>query len=103
MPYRFDRNRNGGGVIIYVREDIPSKFLRKSLFPNDREEIFIEINFRKSKWLLCGTYHPPSQSDQCYFDNIEKALDVYCQYDKVVLVGNFIAQIGEKCFDDFLF
>ena len=49
MPYRFDRNRNGGGVIIYVREDIPSKFLRKNLFPNDREEIFIEINFRKSK------------------------------------------------------
>ena len=23
--YRLDRNRNGGGVIIYVREDIPSK------------------------------------------------------------------------------
>ena len=59
MPYRFDRNRNGGGVIIYVSEDIPSKLLRKNLFPNDREEIFIEINFRKSKWLLCGTYHPP--------------------------------------------
>ena len=103
MPYRFDRNRNGGGVIIYVREDIPSKFLRKNLFPNDREEIFIEINFRKSKWLLCGTYHLPSQSDQCYFDNIEKALGVYCQYEKAVLVGNFNAQIGEKCFDDFLF
>ena len=26
-PYRLDRNRNGGGVIIYIREDIPSKQL----------------------------------------------------------------------------
>ena len=25
MPYRLDRNRNGGRVIIYAREDIPSK------------------------------------------------------------------------------
>ena len=25
IPYRLDRNRNGGGVMIYVREDIPSK------------------------------------------------------------------------------
>ena len=24
-PYRKDRNRNGGGIIVYVREDIPSK------------------------------------------------------------------------------
>ena len=26
-PYRIDRNRNGGGVMIYVRQDIPSKRL----------------------------------------------------------------------------
>ena len=58
MPYRLDRNRNGGGVIIYVREDIPSKILRKHFFPNDIEGIFVEINFRKSKWLLCGTCSP---------------------------------------------
>ena len=30
-------------------------------------------------------------------------LDVYCQYEKVVLVDDFNAQIGEKCFDRFLF
>ena len=103
MPYRLDRNRNGGRVIIYVREDIPGKNLRKHFFPNDIEGIFAEINFRKSKWLLCGTYHPPSQYDQYYFDNIDKALDVYCQYEKIMLIGDFNAQIGEKCFDNFLF
>ena len=75
MLYRLDRNRNGRGVTIYVREDIPSKVLRKHFFRNDIEEIVIEINFRKSKWLLCGTYHPPSHFDQYYFDNIDEALD----------------------------
>ena len=78
MPYRLDRNRNDGGVIIYVRDDIQSNILRKHLFPNDVELIFVDINFRRSKWLICGTYHPPSQSDQYYFDNIDKAPDVYC-------------------------
>ena len=100
--FRLGRNRNVSGVIIYVREDIPSKILRKHIFPNDIEGIFVEINFRKSKWLLCGTYQPPSQSDQYYFDNIDKTLDVYCQYERM-LAGDFNAQIGEKRFDDFVF
>ena len=103
MPYILDRNRNGEGVIIYVREDIPSKELRKHLFPNDIERTFVQTNFRKSKWLLCVTSQPRSQSDQYYFDNIDKALDVYCQYENILLVGDFNAQTGEKCFDDFLF
>ena len=59
-PYRLDRNRNGGGVIIYVREDIPSKILTKHVLPTDIEALFIELNFRKCKWLLSRVYHPPS-------------------------------------------
>ena len=27
MPYTLERNRNGGGIIIYVREIIPTKIL----------------------------------------------------------------------------
>ena len=42
--------------------------LTKHKFPNDIEALFAEINFRKCKWLLCGLYHPVSQSDQYFFD-----------------------------------
>ena len=35
-PYRLDRNRDGGGVLIYVREDIPSKQLNKHSFTKKR-------------------------------------------------------------------
>ena len=55
-PYRLDRNRRGGGLLIYVREDIPSKKLIKHTFPHDIEGLCIEINLRKCKWFLCGTY-----------------------------------------------
>ena len=34
LPYRLDRNRNGGGVIIFVKEDIPSKLLTNHNFPS---------------------------------------------------------------------
>ena len=61
MPYSLDRNCNGRGVIIYVREDIPSK---KHKLPQDVEGVFVELNFRKIKWLLFETYHSPSQNDQ---------------------------------------
>ena len=51
-PYRFDRNRNGGGGFIYVREDIPSRELKIHNTPVDIESIFIEINLIKTKWLF---------------------------------------------------
>ena len=62
-PYRLDRNKNGGRVMIFIRDTISSKILEKHIFPNNVESIFAELNFRKCKWLLCGTYHTPSQSD----------------------------------------
>ena len=27
VPFRLDRNENGGGILLYVRNDIPSKLL----------------------------------------------------------------------------
>ena len=54
--YRFDRNRNGGRVLPYIREDIPSKLLADHKLPHDIEGIFVELNLKKKKWLLLG--HP---------------------------------------------
>ena len=58
--FRIDRNRSGGWVMIYVQNDIPSKLLTKQFFPNDIESLFVELNFRKCKWLLLRD-NPPSQ------------------------------------------
>ena len=63
VPYRLDRNRNGGGIIIFIRDDIPRRVLSKHVFPDDIEGLFIELNFTKTTWLVFGSYHPPNQSD----------------------------------------
>ena len=57
--YRFDRNRNGGGVLTNVLEDWPSKNLVDHKLLPDIEEFLIELNIGKSKWFL----HSLSQSD----------------------------------------
>ena len=76
-----DRNRNGGGILIFVRNDIPSKLLTKHHFTVDIEGLFIELNFRKTKWLFLEMFHPPSQNSQYCFDCIDKAFNIYNSYD----------------------
>ena len=114
VPYRQDRNRHGGGILIYVREDIPSKILTKHSFPDiifnsedplgPIEGMFIEINLRKIKWLLFGTYHRPRQNDLYYFDKVSNALDTYSNvYDKFLLAGDFNCLENERTLADFLY
>ena len=47
--YRRDRNRNGGGMLLYIREYIPSNLLHTD---DIIEGFYIEISIRKKKWLL---------------------------------------------------
>ena len=101
-PLRLDRSRYGGGEMIYVRDYITNRILDKHCSPSDIENIFVELNFRKLKWLLCGTYHPPSQPDDYYFHNLDMAIDTYSQYEKVLIVGDFNSEVSEKSMASFL-
>ena len=104
QPYRRDRDRNGGGVIIFIREDLPSKQLFKHTCHDDIEVLIIEINLRKTKFLLMGGYRPPSQSHNYFFDAINNVLDVYTgTYDKLLLVGDFNITETETVLDEFLY
>ena len=53
--YRLDRNAKGGGILLYIREDIPSTLLNSDM---SIESFSVEINIRKKKWLLVCTYNP---------------------------------------------
>ena len=45
IPYRVDRNSHGGGIIVYIREDIISKVI--PMIDVSIECICIELNLRK--------------------------------------------------------
>ena len=74
------------------------KLLQKHVLPVD-----IKLNFRRCKWLLFGTYHPPSQEDQYYHNSLDKVLDTYCQYDNILLSGDLNSETLEVCLDSFLY
>ena len=101
-PYRLDRNRHGGGVMIYVREDISSKQLTKHTFKDDIEGIFLELNLNKYKLLILGTYHPPNQDNQYFFNSISNSLDLYLrEYSRFLLMGDFNMVDTDSVFSDF--
>ena len=107
VPYRLDRNRDGGGVLIYIREDIPSKLLTKHNFSENVEGLFVEINLRKSKLLFFGGYRSDHEvhglSKSAFLGQISFALDKYSGYDKIMLAGDFNIDKEEEVLEDFLF
>ena len=62
------------------------------------ERSYQDLNLRKHKWLLFGSYHPPSQSDEYFFNHVKDRLDIYCKfYDKYMVVGDFNAEKSKYC------
>ena len=48
--FHLDRDQNGGGIMVFVREDITAKLLSFEDKPIDA--FYIELNFRENEWLL---------------------------------------------------
>ena len=89
-PFRLDRNANGGGLLIYVRSDIPSRQLNSFKFSDGLEYIGFEINLRKKKWAFFSAYRPPTQSQDILFENLGRALDHYSEnYENFMFIGDF--------------
>ena len=52
-PLRLDRNSKGGGIMLFIRDNITFRLLKHGNLPSNTEAFFIEINLRKKKWLMC--------------------------------------------------
>ena len=101
-PLRKDRNRYGGGLLMYVKEEIPQKESSFNL-PSDIETIIIELNINKIKLLFSGCYYPTSQSDEYFFYHLGKVLDNFStKYDHFILLGDFNVQENETILSEFL-
>ena len=81
-PYRFIRNSKGEGIILYVREDIPSKLANSSCIDHDKEQFLVELNLRKQKWLITCNYNPYKTTIKGYLEYIDKEIDSHSsKYD----------------------
>lgn len=61
-PIRKDRNRHGGGVLIYCADHLPV-IPRPDLSTEAQESIWVEIKYKQNKSVMIGVfYRPPNQS-----------------------------------------
>ena len=88
-PFRKDRTSKGGGILLYVREDIPCKII-KTETDAYHEGFFIEINLRKKRWLLSCSYNSHKNNIGTHLQIIGKTLDkLSTSYDNIILLGDF--------------
>ena len=56
--YRKDRDKNGGGILVYTRAELPIRRL-VNIEPTNIEGIVLEATFSKTKWAIVTTFIPP--------------------------------------------
>ena len=94
-PFRLDRNRNVGSIMLFIRNDIPAK----SVSTDDRpmESFYVELNFRNKKWLLNCSYNPRHSSIKSHLDSLSKRIDsLSSKHDNFILLGDFNSCINDS-------
>ena len=84
---RKDRNRNGGGVCTYIRNDLASN-IRTDISDHTDEFLWIELLLPKTKPIIVGTcYRPPNQSN--FTDRFEESLFNLRSDSETIILGDF--------------
>ena len=88
LPLHSDRDGNGSGILLFIREDIPSKLLQMN---NNIEGFFVETNLRnKKKSLLSCSYNPKIALISNHLAELSKNIDLYLtKYDQFLFLGSF--------------
>ena len=83
---RNDRNRNGGGVACYIRNNIC--FNRKACMSDNIENIFIDLLFPKTKPISVGIiYKPPSQTQ--FLEQMITEFEALDLNNEIYVLGDF--------------
>ena len=93
---------NGGVILLYVRDDIPSRLLTDYKIKDNLELFFVEVNIRKKKWLLGCSYNPHKSNISNHLHHLNKGLDVYLKsYDNILIMGDLNSEVSENCLNGF--
>ena len=86
--------------MLFVTEDIRSKLLIAENGPI--EGLYIEINLRKKKWLIFGSYNPHRTTIGNHMDSRSKNLALYSStYENYVVLGDFNVEVDTNAISSF--
>ena len=101
-PFRLNTTNTGGGILVYFRDNIPSKLLNISYVSFDTECLPIEINLCKTKWLRICLYNPHKNNILNHLMNLSKIIDRNSScYDKYLCIGDFNSEASETALRNF--
>ena len=102
-PYRLDKSKSSGGLLVYVLSDIVSKQLSEFVLPRDFQAITFEINLKGIKWFVVVVYNPYKHIGKVFLDNLSALIDFYLRkYDNIIIIGDMNLQPNEAIMKDFL-
>ncbi len=94
--YRRDRDKDGGGQLVYIRADMPSRRL-DSLESSSLESIVCEVTLDSDKWAFIFIYRPPAINGQAALKDLEGILNkVLMKYKYIFLSGDLNFNLLDK-------
>ena len=96
QPYRVDRNSSGGGIMLYVGEDIPSNLLKVESLPI--EGFYVEmLKLRSENWLINCSYNPNRSAIRNHLGVLSDFLDFHSSpYNNIIILGGFNVGVEES-------
>ena len=73
--FRNDRNCSGGGLIAYVRSNLPARRRPDLELELPIETIVLDVTVNNRKWAIVGAYRPPSMDKKLFTDLFTKGMD----------------------------
>ena len=80
--FRLNRNRNGGGIMLYIRNYISAKVVSTDDRPI--ESFHVELNFRKKKLLLICSYNPKHNSIELHLHTVFPRVKIHCHLNTTI-------------------
>ena len=101
-PYRLDVSDTSGGLLVYVRKGLSSRYLKNFSLPNDIQFIPVELRLKSHKWLIIFIYRNPSQILSYFLEQMSYLLDFYSNIERYMLIGDFNCDPSDPCLDNFM-
>ena len=88
-PIRKDRNKHGGGILIFIRKGIHFKE-KHELEPLEHYEgLSIELFVSRKRWIIFAIYRPPSSPTQLFLNELSIRLSkAINRYDNIIVIGD---------------
>ena len=88
MAYRYDKDSVGGGLLLYIRDNIPTIFLKHD-FETNIENLSVETDLRKRKWFFNCSYNPHKTKTLSHLSYLNLVCSKYNKvYDNLIFIGD---------------